>query len=237
MIEPPLVDVPVRDAATIMIVRERDDGPEVVLLRRHLSASFLAGAWVFPGGVVDPLDRTETTASVVHGLNDIDASRRLGLESGGLGFWVAAVRESFEESGVLLAVRQETHEWLPAADLASNELRDARVAVHDSTLGFADFLQQRGLVIDASRVKPWSRWVTPIGSHRRFDTRFFMAQAPPWAEPAHDERETIDSQWARPSEALHRFRQGEIELIFPTVKSLEVLARASTLNEIIALRS
>ncbi len=220
-----------------MIVRELPHGLEVVLLRRQLAASFVAGAWVFPGGVVDPHDLAATTSSVVHGLTDDEASRRLGLPSGGLGFWVAAVRESFEESGVLLAVRRDTYEWLSPADLASKELKDARVAVHDGTLRFADFLEGRGLVIDASRVKPWSRWVTPVGSPRRFDTRFFLAQAPPWAAPAHDDRETIASQWALPGQALERFRRGEIDLIFPTVKSLEVLARATTLSELMSLRS
>jgi 8-oxo-dGTP pyrophosphatase MutT (NUDIX family) len=231
-----LAVVPVRDAATVMVVREGHPGVEVVLLRRHLSASFVAGAWVFPGGAVDPSDGELRVTNVVVGLNDHDASQVLGLDHGGLRFWVAAVRESFEESGVLLAVTNTNREWLAAADLASNEMRDARVAVHDGTLAFADFLRQRGLVIDASRVKSWSRWVTPIGSPRRFDTRFFLAEAPPWSEPAHDQRETIASRWARPHEALEEFRNGEISLIYPTVKSLEVLSRATTVSEAFASR-
>jgi 8-oxo-dGTP pyrophosphatase MutT (NUDIX family) len=244
MNQPPAVDdpfsVPVRDAATVMIVRPAQGaipGLEVALLRRSLSASFVGGAYVFPGGAIDPSDRNPRWGeSLVHGLSDRTASALLGLEEHGLSFWIAAARESFEESGILLAVSAETHEWLSATELDSDTLSDARVAVHNGTLDFAEFLWERNLVIDATRLRAWSRWVTPIGSHRRFDTRFLVAEAPPWAEPRHDGSETIESEWSTPNHALERFRAGHIDLIFPTVKSLESLGRVATVTEALHIR-
>lgn len=223
-----------------MIVRPAQGvtpGLEVALLRRSLSASFVGGAYVFPGGAVDPLDRGPHWGEhLVHGLTDRAASALLGLEEHGLSFWIASARESFEESGILLAVSADTHEWLPAKELDSETLGEARVAVHNGTLDFADFLKERNLVIDATRLRAWSRWVTPIGSHRRFDTRFLVAEAPPWAEPRHDGSETIESEWSTPNYALERFRAGQIDLIFPTVKSLESLNRVTTVNEALHIR-
>lgn len=231
-------EVPVREAATVMIVRDASEPPgcEVVLLRRSLTASFVSGAYVFPGGVVDPDDRRSEWNDRVVGLNDEEASSAIGLDNGGLSFWVAAVREAFEESGLLLAVKAETLEWLSAAEMASKVFADARRAVHDGHQPFFEVLSEFGLVIDSARVRPWSRWVTPIGSNRRYDTRFFVAEAPPWAEPFHDEHETIASEWARPCDALERSRRGEIQLIFPTVKSLEALSRTQTANEALCSR-
>jgi 8-oxo-dGTP pyrophosphatase MutT (NUDIX family) len=234
--------VTVRDAATVMVIR---DGPsadsgatavEVVLLQRSLKASFVGGAHVFPGGVVDPSDHSPAAAACVYGLDDTRASSILGLASGGLGFWVAAVRETFEEAGILLAVKRDTFNGLSTEELGSPAFVAARAAIHDGSRQLSDVLVEHGLVIDASRIRPWSRWVTPVGSPRRYDTRFFVAQAPVAAEPAHDGRETVASEWSSPIAALDRFQRSEIQLIFPTVKSLEALARYGSTVEALAAR-
>src|SRR5580692_10990492 len=106
-----MVSVPIRDAATVMLVRdvEGPEGPdiEVCMLRRNLASEFVAGAYVFPGGSVDPEDRGPEAEALCRGMTDAEASTILGIDSGGLGFWVAALRECFEEAGVMLAQRRD----------------------------------------------------------------------------------------------------------------------------------
>lgn len=204
-----------------------------MLLRRSLSASFVGGAHVFPGGVVDEGDQVVTT---VHGLDDAQASTLLGVDRQGLSFWVASVRETFEEAGVLLAIDRKTGEWPTPERMASQEMRAARRAVHDGLRDFSGFLEEQNLIIAAQHLLPWSRWVTPVGSPKRFDTRFFFAQGPPLHDPVHDESETIESAWWLAQDALDAFRRDQIQLIFPTVKSLESLTRYPTVRDVMLAR-
>jgi 8-oxo-dGTP pyrophosphatase MutT (NUDIX family) len=171
--------------------------------------------YVFPGGRVDGVDHADDIAPYCRGLDDEAASRRLGIESGGLAFWVAAVRECFEEAGVLLAERRDGRPL---------RLRNEdRHAVHDGELPLVDLCRRDDLVLDLSTTHYVAHWITPIGERRRFDTRFFLCEAPADQEPLHDDKETVDSIWIRPAEALRMQTAGELMMLPPTIANLQFL--------------
>jgi 8-oxo-dGTP pyrophosphatase MutT (NUDIX family) len=213
--------VPAREAATLMVVRDGDDGLEVLMVRRSLAASFVGGAFVFPGGAVDPADGLADLEAVSVGRTDVDASSRLGLDSGGLAYWVAALRECFEETGVLLA-RHEDGAPLDF-ETAGNNARFAehRAAIIDGRLSLPELCRSEGLRLDLGAIHYFAHWITPTASPRRFDTRFFLALAPPGQEPLHNPGELIDQVWIRPEDAVEGHRQGTFETILPTVRNLE----------------
>jgi len=205
-----------------------DDGLEVFMLRRTLNAVFVGGFYVFPGGAVDDADRDPGVADVCLGLSDVAASDLLGVPSGGLAYWVAAVRECFEEAGVLLA-RPPDGEIVDFHDAPTAARFEAhRGGVHRGQLRLVDLCAREGLRLDLGGIYYLSHWITPVGEPRRFDTRFFVARAPQRQEPLHDDRETIASLWTRPAAALDAHRAGELQLIMPTIKHLEYLAAFDT---------
>ncbi|MGE3324149.1 MAG: NUDIX domain-containing protein [Acidimicrobiia bacterium] len=223
--------VALRDAATVMLVRDASRGPEVFMLRRSTRAGFVAGAHVFPGGAVDPSDAS--AHRVVRGRTATEIDKALGIECGGLSFWLAVVRECFEEAGVLLARRDDGSLVGFADELVRSRFDAARAALNNATLDFAEFLEVEGLHINASTIHYASHWITPIGENRRFDTRFFVARAPEEQHPLHDDRETIASCWVRPADALDMRRRGEIDLILPTIMSLQLLAEHDSADAIL----
>src|SRR5579864_3098593 len=228
----------IRDAATVMLVRDGPGGMEVFMLRRNLNSDFVGGAYVFPGGAVDEADRAADLEAICDGRTDAEASRILGVSQGGLAFWVAAIRECFEEAGVLLACPQGGSEGgrvisfrdeAVAARFAAH--RDARNA---GTLRLVDLCRTEGLRLDARRIHYFSHWITPLGAPRRYDTRFFVAAAPPEQVPLHDDRETIAHEWVRPADALDRCEEGEIDLILPTIRNLEAIGRFERSEDLLA---
>ena len=224
-----------RDAATVMLVREGRGGRvEVLMVQRNLRSDFVGGAHVFPGGAVDEADGDERLERLCAGLGDAACSARLGLDRGGLALYVAAVRECFEEAGVLLARHPGDEHVLSFQDPeVAARFRRHRAAV-DAGRPLADVLEEEGLVLDVDRLRYASHWITPEGAPRRYDTRFFVAEAPPEQVPLHDERETVASTWIEPADALARHRRGEIDLILPTIKNLEQLARHTTVPALLA---
>ena len=196
--------LPAQPAATVMVVRDAEGGPgvEVFVLRRTSGAAFAAGMFVFPGGRVDEVDGgTGDSSRTCDGLDDAAASRQLGIERGGLAYWVAAIRECFEESGLLLARCDD--ERLPEPEPSD------RVAVHGGELSMIELCRKHGLVLDAGALRYVAHWVTPVGERpRRFDTRFFLVAAPHGQEGVHDDAETVDSRWVRPADALRDAEQG-----------------------------
>lgn len=193
---------PVRDAATVMLLRDGASGIEVLLLRRHPGAAFVAGAHVFPGGAIDGSD-----ASLG------DPAR------------VAAVREAFEEAGVLLAAG-------PAPAAAARDTERAVLNARDGT--FAEVVARLGVTADVDALRFVSRWVTPPGDTRRFDTRFFLAAAPTDQDPCHDDTEIVACAWWRPQHALAAAKRGEIQLILPTARNLKFLDRFATVADALA---
>ena len=217
--------VPVRDAATVMLLRDGSDGPEVCLMQRNLNSDFVGGAYVFPGGAVDPADAEVAVAQRCPDLDDAEASRRLGLAVGGLAFWVAAIRESFEEAGVLLARHADGRRLDLSGPGTAERFAGHRDDVDNERRTIAEIAVQEDLHLDVGQLHYFSRWITPLGAHRRYDTRFFVCAAPEGQEVVEDSRELIGTQWLTPAEALRRHDAGDITMIFPTVRTLVALSR------------
>ena len=209
-----------RDAATVILVSDRPD-LHVLMMERTGRAVFGPGATVFPGGAVDPDDDAPRLAERVVGLDDQAASVDQGIARGGLAFRVAALRECFEEAGILIARHAKTGR--PAEH--DTALDAARAALNAGASTFGDLLETRDLVCDARDLRVFSHWLTPLGAPRRYNTWFFVAPAPDGEDGTHDDNELVASAWVRPADALAQHRNGEIDLIFPTEMSLRALSR------------
>ena len=217
---PPAAALP---AATVVLVRAGDVAPEVLLLRRHRASGFVPGAYVFPGGRVDPGDDDAR----LHG-------RVLGLQTAEPAFeyWMAAVREVFEETGVLLA---RTTEGAPPPDGHTDPaLGRWREALLGDRAALLDVLAGADLRADLSGVVYIAHWVTPVVEPRRFDTRFFLAALPPGQQAVPDAREMSDALWLTPEAALERFAAGTLPMVFPTVRTLESLCGHDALPALLA---
>lgn len=222
--------VPLRPASTVMLVRDVPNDIEVFMLQRTTNAVFASGMYVFPGGRVDDIDAAAELDELSDGLTDAEASELLRLPNGGLAYWVAAIRECFEEAGVLLA-RDSRGTFVALNDPDSqSRFALARDAVHEGTLTLAELCRTEGLRLAVDAIRYVSHWITPVGEKRRFDTRFFVAVAPQSQDPLHDDKETVASLWVTPTDALSKARRGELAMIPPTIANLEFLAehRSST---------
>jgi 8-oxo-dGTP pyrophosphatase MutT (NUDIX family) len=222
-----------------MLVRDasRPDGAsalEVLMVRRNLRSDFVGGAYVFPGGAVDPLDGGAEAEALCAGRSDAEASALLGQPAGGLAYWVAVVRETFEEAGLLLAERPEGPGLLAGDPEEEARFAAARREVNDGSRRFLDLCRDEGLRLAVGDVHYFAHWITPRGAPRRYDTRFFVAAAPPGQIAAHDAGETIAEVWITPEDALARHRSGEIEIIFPTIRNLQVISRFPTSGALLA---
>lgn len=232
MTAPAVAEVPVRPAATVMVLDDRPDLHVLLLLRRKASV-FVGGMNVFPGGAVDPHDAAPEVEAVCAGLSDVAASRRLGVERGGLAYWVAAVRETFEEAGVLLARDPRTGRPLdPGAPEVAGRLAAQRRAVDAGEARLADVVREAGLELTVDAMHYAARWVTPPGPPRRYDTRFFVTAMPKEQNPVPDRREATRSEWVRPAEALAHFASGERTMLPPTVGMLRLLAGYGSAEEV-----
>ncbi len=209
-----------RPAATVVVVRDGESGMEVLLMHRTKVMDFAGGAHVFPGGAVDPADARLPCA----GLDDAAASRLLDLPSGGLAYWACAIRECFEEAGLLYAYAGDDLVRLDAP-VAGDDAPALRRALLAGTASFGAIVAALGLRLAADRLAYLSHWITQAGRPRRYDTRFFIAAAPAHQCPMHDDGETVAHQWIAPRLALERHARGEMHLMFPTIKTLELLAK------------
>ena len=207
---------PARPASTVVLLRPGRTGIEVLLLRRNRSAGFVPGAWVFPGGRVDAGD----------------ADARLFPSAGVTGappapWWAAAVRELFEETGVLLA--RDTQGEFPVT-AGAPDWAERREALLDDRATLHDVLEPASLRIALDRLVPCAHWITPVAEPRRFDTHFFLAALPPGATAAPDPREMSDAIWLPPRDALDRFTAGRMPMVFPTVRTLESIADSHSVD-------
>ncbi|WP_432928698.1 NUDIX hydrolase [Microbispora sp. CA-135349] len=223
-----LAPVPARDAATVVLLR--DDPLEVYLLRRKATMAFAAGAYVFPGGSVDPRDADHTVAWAGPPPAEWGEVFRAG-ESTARGLVCAAVRETFEESGVLLAG--------PSADTVVTDTTGAgweadRLALIARTLSFAEFLDRRGLVLRSDLLKAWAHWITPVVEPRRFDTRFFVAALPSGQRTRDVGGEASGVAWMRPRDALAAARAGTARMLPPTFRTLTEMAAFESIGDVFA---
>ena len=226
---PEIVVRPPRAAATIVVVRDSADGIEVLLSRRAERGDHNSGAWVFPGGIVDAADRLSHACCT--GLDDATASARLGLPEGGLDYYVAAVRECFEESGLLFAVDANA-ELVTLDHEAGARLGVWRGPLHRNERSVSELCEHAGLKLAVDRLAYLSHWLTPLGRAKRFDTRFFVAAVPFGQTAAFDGTEMVEQLWLRPGDALAR--STELKLMTPTQKSLEQIGRFDTTDALLA---
>lgn len=216
---------PPAPSATVVLLRDAAEGLEVFLLRRHGQSDVLGGAYVFPGGKVDAedaewADRLDLAPDALHAL--LGEPELTPLQAAGL--FVTAIREVFEETGLLFA------------ELSPQQARDAWAALRQGPR-FDELLEPLQPRLVASALRPWSRWVTPTLSsvgRKRFDTRFFIATVPPGQHPGHDEHEATESLWLTPRAALRQYWDGLIELAPPQIMSLTHLARHGSVASVFA---
>ncbi len=225
--------VPLRDAATVMLVRDSDSGLEVCMLQRNLNSDFVGGAYVFPGGGVDPEDAEPEVEAIAVGRSNTAASRLVGVENSGLSFWVAAIRESFEEAGLLLATDPDGQTISFADEAVARRFEVHRKDVDSGSRRLAEICLEEDLRLDVGSIHYFSRWVTPLGAPRRYDTRFFVAAAPQGQVALHDDHEVIASVWVTPAKALADHERGLRTMIFPTVRTMVALERFDTASQVL----
>ena len=211
-----------RPAATIILARDSEHGIEVFMMKRTTEVTFAKGMHVFPGGGVDASDHTKDMHDLCIGMDDARASAELGIQAGGLAYWIAAIRECFEEAGLLIGYRQD-QTLAPFSTTDAQTLEALRSELAQNNLSFAQLLAREQLRAATDQLIYYSHWITTPGRPRRYDTRFFIAPAPAEQIAMHDNSETVAHCWVRPSQALELFKQGEIDLMFPTIKTLESL--------------
>ena len=227
-----------RDAATLILLRDSDrtgDGIEVLLLQRHVRSAFLAGAHVFPGGVVEEVDFAPEMVALCRGLSSDQAHRIIEDVSPpqkSLGFFVAAIREAFEESGILLAHGSGSRPSTDGSELM--RLGGCRPEVHASPSVFASRLRDEGLSLATDKLSYFAHWITPEALPIRFDARFFVAAAPADQEASPDGKETVEARWISPQGALAEHQMGRPKLAPPTFHSLTELTEFRTVDEAIA---
>lgn len=216
--------VEIRPAATVMVVDDRPD-LQVLMARRTSKVVFGPDHWVFPGGRVDPEDHLDDFDSLCTGLSDAEASAILDVPRGGLAWWLAACRETLEEAGLLIGADLD-------AAIELDPIRD-RVRVNEGV--FIDELLANGITIDATAFDEVGRFITPLGSPRRFDARFFVARAPRDQLPHFDDTEIVNLAWIAPGEAIERWQRDEMIMMTPTVRMLACLERCGSAAAVVDL--
>jgi len=223
-------------AATVTLVRDAPRGLEVLMLQRSHSLKFMPGVYVFPGGALDAADSSPEIQAMCAGLEDEAASRALGVERGGIAYWVAAIREAFEEAGILLAYDTSGNMVSLHGD-AAERYRAHRSSLDERRGDFGAIVRDEGLLLAVDRLTYFGHWITPIRAPHRYDTRFFLAVAPERQEARHDNYETIAHVWVRPQEALDLCARETLNMRFPTIKTLEQFTQCATAAELVAVLS
>jgi len=219
-----------------MLLREspEGDGVQVLMVRRHSDSNFAGGNYVFPGGKLDPEDCREGNKTLCRGISPEEAWALMpdvGSPDKSLGFWIAGLREVFEESGLLLAYGPEGGLISLSGD-CQERFRLYRKQIQKGDLLFSEMIRREGLQLAGDRLFYFSHWITPQTSPVRFDTRFFVTESPPGQEPLHDERETTENVWISPRSVVESDPK-DFPVVFPTLKNLEALAAFTSVAEIL----
>lgn len=229
-----MAPVPALPAATVTLVRDTEDGLEVLMLQRNFQSGFMPGMFLFPGGALDPGDQVDAVLSRCAGLDDAAASAALGMSSGALGYWAAALRESFEEASVLLAYGEDGGLVNPGDPERVERFAEYRRKLNAGDDILAEMLERENLRLAVDRLTYFSHWITPVTAPRRYDTRFFVAVAPEGQEALPDNVEAIHHVWLHPREAVERHHAGEFKMRTPTIRTLEQFAPFDTTDDLIA---
>jgi len=212
---------PARPSSTVVLIRPGIEAPEIFMVKRHERSSF-GSAYSFPGGVLEDAD--SEMENLCSGLTPVVANRLLELETGGLGYFSAAVRELFEEAGVLLGSHA----------LSANGLEDARARLNEGTLRWDAFAQDNDLKLLCDQLHYFSYWITPDAMPKRYATRFFLAEMPRGQRANHCGRELTDSCWLTASSVLAASETGDMRVHYPTRKTLEHLAAFESVSDLSA---
>ena len=232
-----------RPAATVIVVREGEDGrPETFMVRRDPQARFAADAYVFPGGALQDDDQLAGGEPPCSGLTRSEAHNRLSVRGGdappdsaqSIGLHVAAVRELFEEAGILMARHIASDGGSVLSTETCERLAALRPEIQQRKRLIGDIVAALRLELVPEELIYFSHWITPESSPRRFDTRFFMIEDRPGQTASHCGVETVDSGWIAPADALRRFEAGEITLVSVTVDHLRVLKNFRTTADLLA---
>lgn len=226
--DPPHPPASPRPSATMVLLREEAGILEVLLLKRSPRSRFIPGAWVFPGGAVDPEDSEPVLFPRLHGISYEAARDRLGPPDGGppaLAYWVAALRETFEETGILLDRGMSGSGTPTLAEGAGVEGGRvlARSQLLSGEMSFKEVLETLDATLDTEGMAYIGHWLTPECEPRRYETRFFLAQVRPDVRATPHEKELVEALWLTPGDALARNREGELPLVLPTLFTLEEL--------------
>lgn len=219
-----------RPAATVVVVRAADPAPEILMLRRHSRAVF-ASHYVFPGGVLDSCDCQ--LHELADGALEQQSNALLGTDNA-LDYFSAAIREAFEESGVLFA-RDSTGRWAFSGDeIGQAEIDARRAQLNDGSLSWAAFLERYAFRPDYNALTYIAYWVTPSVQKKRFSTRFFLGVLPDGQHAIHDDAELTDSCWLTAADAVAACKRGDIKLMYPTFSTLREIAPYHDVGDVVS---
>ena len=224
--------VPIRPAATVMLIDDRLD-LQVYMLQRHANTVFAGGMWVFPGGAVDHQDDASYYKDIATHRTDAEASELMALPTGGLAYYMAAIRETFEEAGILLALHAEDESPLVISPEDTPRFNNYRDMLNAGEIELKTILENENLLADVGQMHYVARWITPLGSPRRFDARFFIARIPSNQIPQHDDSELVNSAWLTPREILERIDREEMVLMTVTERMIRSLALFESASQVI----
>jgi 8-oxo-dGTP pyrophosphatase MutT (NUDIX family) len=222
-------------AATLVLLRDRPSGDafDILLMQRHLKSKFAAGDFVFPGGKLHADDNPDDAAAWCAGLQGDRAAELLGLPDAprtALAYWIGAIRETFEEVGVLLARDAEGR----PARVSEPRFAEYRRACQTDNRAFWSMVKSERFTLSTDRLVYFAHWVTPEDLPLRFDTRFFATALPPGQEASGDDHEVIALRWISPRDALAAQKRGELSLRYPTIRNLMLFDGAATAAEALA---
>jgi len=228
------------DASTVILVRENPAGEspfEMFLMKRHRRQTFMGGAFVFPGGSLDNTDCDPRLASHARGITPEEAPIRLNEpdlpEDKALGLFYAALRETFEEAGVLLGEADSGEAIMQPDSEHASRFAEYRHQIHRGEISLGELAEREAVSYRLDLLTPYAHWITPEIEGKRFDTRFFLARIPDGQVPEHDAIEMTESLWISPAGALALQKRGELLLMPPTLKTVEELTAYSSIDELL----
>jgi len=225
-----------KNAATVILLRDKEpEGLEVFLLKRHEKSSFMGGNFVYPGGRVDREDGSLEICSFSKGVTFDEAQKIFAAITSpeeSFAYWIAAIRELFEEAGVLLAYDQKGNLFQIKNREEQEKWLHYRESLQKGNISICEMAQREKLLFALDQLHYYAHWITPEARPERFDTRFFLARHPEGQEASYDQKETTEGVWLSPQEALEGNLKGEVVLSPPTLKTLEDLSRFNIIDEI-----
>jgi 8-oxo-dGTP pyrophosphatase MutT (NUDIX family) len=226
-----------KEASTVILLRPAADDFEILMVKRHPNNPFVPDCYVFPGGAIEETDVAPELEDRCKGLDHPTAHQVLADTASpeiALAAWIAGIRETFEETGILLAYERSGK--IISADTKTKEqmLAHYRSLLREGRISFKAFLEKEGFLFATDRLHYFSHWITPIGSPIRYDVRFFIAEMPLGQEALYDCRELTAHIWISPEKALSLHQRNQFDMVLPTVMTLRELCRFKTIEEILA---